>query len=406
MDESMIRIVLMNEDPHDARRIVLRLRVSTEPSFEIRIVTELEAFFDFLPSSGADAALINFMSFNPSKVALIHRLTGQFCMVPVIVLAPARDMSFGRKLIRAGAEECLGKSEPELQRLSRTIAYAVERRKRREVFRELSDRSVEDLQKSGLTRFLTGLRKSWVHSAAGISPKFLALAAHELITPLTAIQGYLSLLLSGQVGDLSPSQKEFLAPMKQATHHLTRLAGNLLDLSKIELGESSMHLKPSDLRMLVEEELAVLRSQAQNKEILLDEWVEDSLPLVLCDRHRIKEVIDNLISNAVKYTPRKGRVHIGIRRAASGVQLDVADTGIGIRESDLNKVFEPFQHLHKAGLEGEPSTGLGLALVKRIIEAHGGQVAVKSREGAGSTFSVVLPTYAPPAHEKLEDAHP
>ena len=404
MTEQAIRIVLMNEDPQEAGRIGAGLNPVSDQPFEVHPVASLDALVECLTHHAVDAVVMNFLSFAPAKVAEVHRLTQQFPLIPVVVLAPSGDVSLGRALIRAGAEECLGKSETDIRRLSHVICYALERRRSKEPVQEPG--RPHEAVSGGVMRFLSDLRKSWTHHTEGMSPQFLALAAHELISPLTAIYGYLSLLLSGQVGDLSESQKEFLLPMKKATHHLTRMVEDLMDLSKIEMGESTMHLKPSDLKMLVEEELVVFRVQAQNKEIHLDETVEDPVPLVLCDRHRMKEVIDNLISNAMKYTPRRGRVHIGIRRAEKGVQLDVADTGIGIRESDLDKVFEPFQHLRKSGLEGETSTGLGLALVKRIVEAHGGQIAVKSREGTGSTFSVILPIHASESSERYREMSP
>ncbi len=220
---------------------------------------------------------------------------------------------------------------------------------------------------------------------------FLALAAHELKTPLTAIRGCLSLIAQGRVGVLTKKQKHLIDLVEEASGRLHRLVEDLLDLSKIELGQIKMEMAWTDLRSLLKREITVVRVQAQNKGIEVEEAVDDHLREVRCDRDRIREVVDNLISNAVRYTPAQGRIRIQAANIRNGVQIDVSDTGVGIKREDQERIFEPFQYLRKSGFDGEKSTGLGLALVKKIIEAHGGQIMVKSREGEGSTFSVTLP---------------
>ena len=220
---------------------------------------------------------------------------------------------------------------------------------------------------------------------------FIALASHELKTPLTAIEGFLTVILKGMAGDFTDQQKEFLGVIKTATERLNRLVDDLLDFSRIESGRASLKREPTNLKDLLKEEVIVFKMQAKSKEIELEELIDDHLDEILCDRDRLKEVLDNLISNAIKYTPRRGRIKVGARNLQGCVQIEVRDTGIGIREEDQEKIFEPFQQLRKSGLDGEKSTGLGLALVKKIIEAQGGKVAVQSHEGEGSTFFVTLP---------------
>jgi len=220
---------------------------------------------------------------------------------------------------------------------------------------------------------------------------FIALASHELKTPLTAIEGFLAVILKGMVGEFTDQQKEFLGVIKGATERLNRLVDELLDFSKIDSGQVKMKREPTDLGKLLKEEVIVFKMQAKNKEIELGEIIDDRLNEILCDRDRLKEVLDNLISNAIKYTPKRGKIMVEARNFEDSVQIEVRDTGIGIRVEDQEKIFEPFQHLRKSGLDGEKSTGLGLALVKKIIEAQGGRVAVRSNEGVGSAFLVTLP---------------
>jgi|GEM_PF-1451491 len=221
--------------------------------------------------------------------------------------------------------------------------------------------------------------------------KFLALASHELRTPLTSIHGFLSLLLAEKTGALTDPQKRSLSAMKKSTDRLCRLVADLLDMSKIELGQLKMNMALTDPGELVEEELLVMETSLKQKEHALVKNIEANLPPIFCDRDKIKEVVENLVSNAVKYTPRGGNVVVEVKSVTGGVGISIRDNGIGIRNDDQKLLFEPFQHLRKAGLEGEVSTGLGLALVKSIVAAHGGNITLESREGQGSCFSVFLP---------------
>ncbi|MBI2167859.1 MAG: HAMP domain-containing histidine kinase [Candidatus Omnitrophica bacterium] len=220
---------------------------------------------------------------------------------------------------------------------------------------------------------------------------FVALASHELKTPLTAMKGCLSLISQGKAGVLTRKQHELMNVVEEASGRLHRLVDDLLDISGIDLGQIKMNFEPASLKTLLREELMVVRAQAREKGIDLEERLEDPIKDIHCDRDRIREVIDNLLSNALKYTPPGGRVQVELRSERQGARLEVRDTGIGIPSEEQERIFEPFQHIKKAGLSGEKSTGLGLALVRKIIDAHGGAIRVQSGEGQGATFSVFLP---------------
>lgn len=224
-----------------------------------------------------------------------------------------------------------------------------------------------------------------------IKSNFISAASHELRTPLTSLKGYLETVLLGEVGPINEKQYEFLGYVKESTDRLHRLLNELLDISKIESGQAEMNMDLTPLRDLLKEEIMIFKPQAEEKEISLSLETDEGLRTIYCDADKIREVMDNLISNAVKYTPRKGQIKICARNHGEGVRIEVQDTGIGIKKKDQVRIFEPFQHIEKNGAEGEESTGLGLALVKKIVEAHHGEVQVKSEEGKGSTFTVLLP---------------
>ncbi|MBI4372273.1 MAG: PAS domain S-box protein [Candidatus Omnitrophica bacterium] len=220
---------------------------------------------------------------------------------------------------------------------------------------------------------------------------FISAASHELRTPLTSLKGYVEAILQGEVGPINEKQNQFLGYVKEATERLHRLLNDLLDISKIESGQVKMTIDLINLRNLLKEEITVFKPQAHDKEISLSLETDENLQPIYCDADKIREVMDNLVSNAIKYTPRNGKIKIFGHNSKNGVQIEVRDTGIGIRNEDLHRVFEPFQCIEKNGIDREESTGLGLTLVKKIVEAHGGEIRVKSEEGKGSSFSVILP---------------
>ena len=225
-----------------------------------------------------------------------------------------------------------------------------------------------------------------------LKSKFMSAASHELKTPLTSLKGYLEMVLNGEAGFINDEQKEYLGYVKESTDRLYRLVKELLNISKIESGQAKMERTLTDLRELVRKEALLFIPQAQEKNTEISDDIAPDLNSVYCDPDKIREVLDNLISNAVKYTPVCGKIRVFSRNHADGVEIGVEDNGIGIRPEDQQRIFEPFQRIEN-GTEGdgEESTGLGLTLVKKIVEAHGGRIGVRSEAGRGTSFTIILP---------------
>lgn len=274
------------------------------------------------------------------------------------------------------------------------IATGVDITKRKEIEQKLKDavadlaRSNRDLDKSSQEIKEANNR---LRELDEIKSHFISAASHELRTPLTSIKGYVEAVLEDEVGPLNEKQKEFLGYVKTSTERLHRLLNELLDISKIESGQVKMNKDRTNVKELLREETMIFKTQAANKEIALTLELDAHLREIYCDADKIKEVMDNLLSNAIKYTGKGGKVKIAAKNFETGVQINIQDTGIGVPKEDLMRIFEPFQHIEKNGTDDEDSTGLGLTLVKRIVEAHDGNVFVKSEEGRGSIFSVILP---------------
>lgn len=219
---------------------------------------------------------------------------------------------------------------------------------------------------------------------------FVANVSHELRTPLSSIKGYAETLLEGALDDAANAH-DFVGIIHRDSQRLSKLIDDLLDLSKIESGKMKMVFLPVDMRGVILRVAAVLENQAKNKLVSLSVEAEEDLPKVMADESRLSQVILNLLDNAIKYTQEGGSVKISVRIEDEHARVDVADTGIGIPDEDISRIFERFYRVDKARSRELGGTGLGLSIVKNIISAHNGQVWASSQFGKGSIFSFTIP---------------
>jgi GAF domain-containing protein len=229
-----------------------------------------------------------------------------------------------------------------------------------------------------------------LEAASRHKSEFLANMSHELRTPLNAIIGFSEVLHERMFGEINEKQAEYLADILESGKHLLSLINDILDLSKIEAGR--MELQPSefDLPAAIENTLVLVRERAQRRGIALGRVVDRRLGMIDADERKIKQVLLNLLSNALKFTPEGGRVDVRAELAGDVAEISVTDTGIGIAPGDLASVFEEFRQVGTAARKVE-GTGLGLAISRKFVELHGGTIGVQSRVGEGSTFTFTLP---------------
>ncbi len=225
-----------------------------------------------------------------------------------------------------------------------------------------------------------------LEAASRHKSEFLANMSHELRTPLNAIIGFSEVLLEQMFGDVNERQKEYLGDILSSGRHLLLLINDVLDLSKVEAGMMELELSSFSLPDVLQGGLAIVRERAARHGITLGLDVEPEIAEVEADELKIKQVVFNLLANAVKFTPNGGRVDVRARRVGDQVQVSVADTGIGIDPADQTRIFEEFQQAGQR--EG---SGLGLALARRFVNLHGGTLTVSSEPGVGSTFTFSLP---------------
>jgi protein-histidine pros-kinase len=245
------------------------------------------------------------------------------------------------------------------------------------------------------------LRAQQSEAASRLKSEFLATMSHELRTPLNAIIGFSEMVRDELAGPLNPEQREYMGYVSSAGDHLLSLINDILDLSKVEAGHMDLVLEPCSVSALLTGSMAIVRERARSHRIALTASIESDLDDIVLDERKVRQILYNLLSNAVKFTPDDGAVVLSARRASGNggpyLEIAVSDTGIGMAPEHLDRLFQPFVQVDSALNRQHQGTGLGLALVKRLAELHGGDVSVWSAEGNGSTFTVRLPWRVPSA---------
>jgi signal transduction histidine kinase len=220
--------------------------------------------------------------------------------------------------------------------------------------------------------------------------RFLANMSHELRTPLNAIIGFADVLSQRMFGDLNEKQAEYVKDIVGSGRHLLALINDILDLSKVESGRMTLDPATFSLREALANGLIMVRERAAAHRIVLTLDIAPEVDLITADERKVRQVLFNLLANAVKFTPDGGRITVTAARDDREVRIAVADTGLGIALEDQARIFEEFTQT-KDGRQSDEGTGLGLTLAKGLVELHGGRIWVESQVGKGTTFTVALP---------------
>jgi signal transduction histidine kinase len=232
-----------------------------------------------------------------------------------------------------------------------------------------------------------------------LKSEFVATVSHELRTPMTAIKGYVDILLMGAAGAINENQSHFLDIVKSNIDRLNILVSDLLDISSIEAGRVTLLKQSLNLEKISRDIITELQDRSSNDKKLMTFAIDcpELLPHIQGDAGRVRQIMLNLMDNAYHFTPENGTitVHIHSQAGSREVQVDIEDTGVGIAEKDQERVFDRFYRGDDPLVLATPGTGLGLAIVKQLVEMHDGRVWMKSEgiSGKGSTFSFTLPIY-------------
>jgi two-component system, NtrC family, sensor kinase len=258
-----------------------------------------------------------------------------------------------------------------------------------DVLKTFASQSALAIQNARLFREIADKSRK-LEAASQHKSEFLANMSHELRTPLNAIIGFSEVLAQGMFGAINEKQTEYLQDILESGRHLLSLINDILDLSKIEAGRMELEAADFDLPSAIENALVLVRERAIRRGIRLGRTIDTRLGMISGDERKVKQVLLNLLSNALKFTPEGGEIDVTARLHDHLAEVSVADTGIGIAPTDQSTVFEEFRQVGTADKKAE-GTGLGLTLSRKFIELHGGKIWVQSEVGRGSTFTFTLP---------------
>ncbi len=264
-----------------------------------------------------------------------------------------------------------------------------------ELLKTFATQSALAIQNARLFRELADKSRQ-LEAASQHKSEFLANMSHELRTPLNAIIGFSEVLMQRMFGELNAKQEEYLRDIYDSGRHLLSLINDILDLSKIEAGRMELELTDFDLPTAIDSALTLVRERATRRGIALQTTLDERVGPVQADERKVRQVVLNLVSNAIKFTPEGGRIEVRAVPVDGSVEVSVTDTGVGIAPEDQEAVFEEFRQVGASAAKQE-GTGLGLALCRKFVELHGGTIWVTSAVGAGSTFTFRLPVRPWPA---------
>lgn len=396
MVKTLIKVLLIDDDEEDYLLTRDLLDEAGPSRYRVTWVGHHGAAIAALITGDYDVCLLDYRLDGCTGLEILAEVQSVGCSVPVIMLTGMADEAIDLAAMRAGAAEYLVKGRIDRELLERTIRYAI-RHKESELALK---RYAESLEKSN--RDLVQAHEELAHKNAELrrlneeKNGFLGMAAHDLRNPLGVIMGYSDFLLMMHSKTMKKEELEIIEMIRSSSKFMRSLINDLLDISTIESGRLKLDMGSTDIVRLVEANVGLNVVLAAQKQMTLDLEIAGKVPRVDADARKVEQVLNNLISNAIHYAPRGTgiRVRVGHVVPAAGpaeVRISVKDEGPGIAPEDVAKLFRPFGRARTVSTGGERSTGLGLAIARRIMEGHGGRIWVESEPGHGSTFFVAFP---------------
>ena len=385
-----IRVLLIDDNPDD-RALARRALEQEFPGLQAEEIREAAGLERALARGGFDAVITDFQLNWTDGLAVLRAVKARHPACPIVMFTGTGNEEVAVEAMKAGLDDYVIKTPRHYIRLPAAlrgaIARAADRRARREAEAE-RDRLLE----------LERQARAEAEAASLLKDEFLATLSHELRTPLNAIVGWVGLLRAGKLQ--GERFQRALESIERSARLQTRLIDDLLDVSAVITGRMRLEPQPVDLVEVTEEALESTRATADARSIRLDPELEPPGP-VAGDPDRLRQMVWNLLSNAVKFTPEGGLVRVRLEKAGAHARLTVSDTGPGIPPAFLPYAFEPFRQADGSITRAQGGLGLGLALVRRLVELHGGTVrAENASPQGGAVFVVEVPLRAEPRTER------
>ncbi len=372
-----MRIMLVDDTP--ANIDVLRKTLEKD-DYDMAVAPNGEMTLKIAPRFKPDLILLDIMMPGIDGYETCQKLKSmeETKHIPIIFITAKNETEDIVKGFKVGGVDYITKpfrQEEVCARVNSQIALKSSENERKALMEELKDKNIK------------------LETLDEVKNKFIGMAAHDLRNPLATVRGFSQMLVESDE-EITEDSKEMLDMIQDLSNQMLDLVNDLLDVSVIECGKLNLETQPVDIKTLVEKRIRLMRGFAEKKKINLCAQFNE-VPELHLDPSRICQVIDNLISNAIKYSPSERQVIISIENIDGYVWVHVQDEGPGLTEDDQKKLFQGFQKLSTKPTAGESSTGLGLAIVKKMVEAHDGQLKVESSPGKGSTFSFGIPLSGP-----------
>ncbi len=367
------QVLLVEDNAADAALVAELLRDHSPGEFVISVCTSLRDAHSCLDRAAPDCVLLDLSLSDAQGLDGVESMQDRHRTIPLVVLTGNPDCVLALRAVHRGAQDYLVKSAADAGQIARAIRYAVERKRAEIEVEEHKD------------RFFAGI-------------------SHDLRTPLACIIGYLEVVREQSAGLLGPDLMSYLGVAAENAERLRRLVDDVLFMAGVRAGGADLQCAEIELSAVARRAAYALAAFAEAKRIVLTVDC-DPLPPVWADANRLEQVLDNLLCNAIKYTPDGGKVSIHVSSVEGLATLAVSDTGIGIGIGDRDHVFEFFFRASAVRAAAVSGVGLGLSIVKTIVDAHGGSVNVESTPGCGSCFTVALPLAFPPQPAGANGAH-
>ncbi|WP_447971302.1 ATP-binding protein [Nitrospira sp. M1] len=374
-----LKVLLVDDNEDDAIIIQTLLGDVATTHFDIDWADSYERGLMMIKEDTHDIDLIDYHLGAYTGIDLLHEIQGRGFQAPVILLTGHGNESVVLEAMRSGAYDYIPKGSMSSENLERAIGHAVEKTK----LQKTLDEHHRQLQQANANL----LRKNEEIQ------RFYHVLAHELKTPLTAASEFVEIILEGLAGPLTPDQQEYLEIVDGCCDSLRQNINDLFDITRLETGKLSVDLQPHSLEPLIHQVVTSLVPTAQHKGISLNDSLPPDLPQVIMDQHRVRQILNNLLGNALKYTPKDGEIRVEVSDVVEDetrVKIAVSDTGPGIGKDQLEHIFDRLYQIRNDASPSVAGLGLGLFISQELAKLHGGTLSVHSSPGAGSIFFFTL----------------